>query len=102
MRTKINPKIFFQNIDQIIIRASLVNCFQVLLREQMLILTKTSLKDSRVRHWEKNCLSHININSVRNVTISEAKFDSSFPTAQFKLPGFRTPYRKDITARSGE
>ena len=102
MRTKINPKKNFQNIEQIIIRASLVNCFQVPLREQMLILTKTSLKDSRVRHWEKIWLSHINISSVRNVTISETKFDSSFPTAQFKLPGFRTPYRKDITVRSEE
>ena len=43
----------FSKYREIIIRPSLVNCFQVLLREQMLILTKTSLKDSRVRHWEK-------------------------------------------------
>ena len=35
------------------------------------------------------------------LAISEIKLDSSFPTAQFNLSGFRTPYRKDITARSG-
>ena len=34
------------------------------------------------------------------LAVSETKLDSSFPTAQFNLPGFRTPYRKDITARS--
>ena len=66
------------------------------------------------RKRKKICLSHINISSVRNklqefecmqvdfVAISETKLDSSFPTAQFNLPGFRTPYRKDITTRSGE
>ena len=35
------------------------------------------------------------------LAISEKKFNSPFPTAQFNLPGFRTPYRKDITVRSG-
>ena len=61
-------------------------------------------------------MSYIYINSVRNkleallkivytqvdyLAISEAKLDSSFPTAQFNLPGFRNPYRKDITTRNG-
>ena len=35
------------------------------------------------------------------LAISEAKLDSSFPTAQFNLPGFRNPCRKDITTRNG-
>ena len=62
-------------------------------------------------------MSYIYIDSVRNkleallkivytqvhfLAISEAKLDSSFPTAQFNLPGFRNLYRKDITARNGE
>ena len=34
------------------------------------------------------------------IAISETKLDSSFTTARFNLPGFRIPYRKDITARS--
>ena len=61
-------------------------------------------------------MSYININSVRNklealskfvctqvdfLVISKTKCDSSFPTVQLNLPGFRTPYRKDITVRSG-
>ena len=61
-------------------------------------------------------MSYININSVGNklealskfvctqeeiFAIIEIKLDSSFPTAQFNLLGFKTPYRKDITARSG-
>ena len=33
--------------------------------------------------------------------LSKTKLDSSFPTAQFNVLGFRTPYRKEITARSG-
>ena len=78
--------------------------------------TKNSLKDSRLQHPKKVCLSYININSVRNklealsefvsteddfLAISEIKLDSSFPTAQFNLPDFRTPYRKYITGGSG-
>ena len=64
---------------------------------------------------QKVCLSHINIDSIRNkldsifeftydlvdfLAVSETKLDSSFPTAQFNLPGFRTPYRKDLSGMS--
>ena len=78
--------------------------------------TKNSLKDSRLKHPKKVCLSYININSVRNkleallefvctqvdfLTVNETKLDSSFPTAQLNLPDFRTRYRKELTARSG-
>ena len=78
--------------------------------------TKNSLKGSRLKHLKKVYLSYINIISVRNklealsefvctqidfLAISETKLDSSFSIAQFNLTGFRTPYRKDITARSG-
>ena len=55
-------------------------------------------------------IAHININSIRNkfemlstlvmgkidiLLISEVKIDCSFPDAQFKMPGFSTPYRLD-------
>ena len=74
------------------------------------------LKNARLKHPKKVCLSHININSIRNkldslfkftyglvnfLAVSETKFNSSFPTGQFNLPGFRTPYRKDLLAKSG-
>ena len=79
--------------------------------------TKNSLKDSQLKHPIKVCLSYSNINSVRNklealsefvcthvdfYAISETKLDSSFLTSQFNLLGFRTPYRKDVTARWGK
>ena len=31
------------------------------------------------------------------LAVSETKLDSSFLTGQFNLPGFRTPYRKDLS-----
>ena len=46
-------------------------------------------------------LSEFLCTQVDFLAVSETKLDSSFPTAQFNLPGFKTPYRKDITARSG-
>ena len=74
-----------------------------------------SPKDPWLKHSKKVSLSYININSVRNkletlsefvctqvdfLVISETKLDISFPAAQFNLSGFKTPYRKDIIARS--
>ena len=38
---------------------------------------------------------------VNFLAVSETKLDSSFPTGQFNLPGFRTPYRKGLLGKSG-
>ena len=35
------------------------------------------------------------------LAVSETKLDSSFPIGQFNLPGSRTPYRKDLSTKSG-
>ena len=35
------------------------------------------------------------------LVVSETKLDSSFPTGQFNLPGFRAPFRKDLSGKSG-
>ena len=74
------------------------------------------LKNARLKHPQKVCLSHININSIRSkldslfeftyglvdfLAVSETKLDNSFPTGQFNLPRFRTPYRKDLSGKSG-
>ena len=60
--------------------------------------------------------SYININSIRNkfknlcdivgnnvdvLSITETKLGSSFPNAQFLLPGFQQPLKLDINHRSG-
>ena len=75
-----------------------------------------TLKNVRIKHSKNVCLSHININSIRNkldsffefiyglvnfLAVSETKLDSSFPTGQFNLPRFRTPFRKDLSGKSG-
>ena len=39
--------------------------------------------------------------SVDILTIAETKIDSSFPTAQFRLANYHTPYRLDISNKSG-
>ena len=59
---------------------------------------------------------YLNINSVRNkftdfqeiingnvdvVSIAETKIDASFPSAQFVLEGYHSPYRLDVSSRSG-
>ena len=35
------------------------------------------------------------------VSVAETKLDASFPTAQFTLEGYHTPYRLDINNKSG-
>ena len=57
----------------------------------------STLKNARIKHPKKVCLSHININSIRNkldslfeftyglvdfLAVSETKLDGSFPTGQ--------------------
>ena len=46
------------------------------------------------------------LNSIVNdkfdiLCIAESKLDSSFPKAQFVRKGYKTPYRLDISSRSG-
>ena len=74
------------------------------------------LNDSEFREGLKIILCHLNINSIRNkidilaslvrgtvdiMLISESKIDDSFPTNQFLIPGFSTPYRKDRDGKGG-
>ena len=61
-------------------------------------------------------LAHLNINSLRNkldlladqikgnvdvLAISETKLDDSFPTGQFKIPGYASPFRLDRNQNGG-
>ena len=69
---------------------------------------KSRLKEMKARSSDKMILRHLNINSIRNkfealkfiidnnidiFLISETKLEDSFPTAQFLIKGFSTPYR---------
>jgi len=63
----------------------------------------------RTQNKHKIIFGQLNVNSLRNkftvlsqiikntdvFLVSETKLDQSFPTAQFEIPGFATPYRLD-------
>jgi len=74
------------------------------------------LKNLRLKNVNRIIIGHININSIRNkihllaelikdkvdiLLISETKIDCTFPTSQFTLQGYSTPYRLDRTANGG-
>ena len=75
-----------------------------------------SLKDVRIKNLNRIVLAHLNINSLRNkfdlfkdqikgnvdvLVISETKLDDSFPTGQFKIPGYASPFRLDRDENGG-
>ena len=70
----------------------------------------SNLKSVRRKNLRRIIFAHLNINSLRNkfdslvrqikgnvdiLAISEIKLDESFPEGQFKIPGFRSPFRRD-------
>ena len=75
-----------------------------------------ALENIRRRNINRLIFAQLNINSLRNkfeslqrminknidvLLISETKIDSSFPSAQFYLEGYATPYRLDRNANGG-
>ena len=75
-----------------------------------------SLQDVRIKNLNRIVLAHLNINSLRNkfdlfkdqikgnvdvLVISETKLDDSFPTGQFKIPGYASPFRLDRDENGG-
>ena len=75
-----------------------------------------ALENIRRRNINRLIFAQLNINSLRNkfeslqhmihknidvLLISETKIDSSFPSAQFHLEGYGTPYRLDRNANGG-
>ena len=76
----------------------------------------TVLKDVRLKKYNKIIFAHLNINSIRNkfdmitdlikgridiLLISETKIDNTFPTSQFVIPGFSSPFRLDRSEHGG-
>ena len=74
------------------------------------------LKDVRIKNLNRIVLAHLNINSLRNkfdllidqikgnvdvLVISETKLDDSFPTGQFKILGYASPFRLDRDENGG-
>ena len=74
------------------------------------------LRAYRIRNVGKVIVATLNINSVRNkfdelkmtiagnidvLVITETKLDDTFPTGQFFIEGFSTPFRFDRNSRGG-
>ena len=75
-----------------------------------------SLKNIRIKNLNNVIIGLLNINSIRNkfhalqhiihgnvdiLIITETKIDHTFPQNQFRIPGFRLPYRKDRDGYGG-
>ena len=93
------------------------------MRDQVSITTvaskdgfKTKPKDMRIANLNRIVIPDININSIRNkfellaeavmenvdiLIVTETKTDKSFPTSQFIIPSFTSPYRFDRTKEGG-
>ena len=80
-------------------------------------ITNNSLKTLRLNNPKNVIFSYLNINSIRNkmgslrevvmenvdiLAIAETKIDESFPTAQFLLVGYHSPYRVNKFPESGD
>ena len=79
-------------------------------------ITNNSLKTLRLNNLKKVIFSYYNINLITNtmgklrqvvmenvdiLAIAETKICDSFPTAQFLLVGYHSPYRLDKSSKSG-
>ena len=75
-----------------------------------------SLKSIRIKNLNNVIVGQLNINSLRNkfqaltgiihgnidiLIITETKLDHTFPKNQFRIPGYRLPYRKDRDGHGG-
>ena len=81
-----------------------------------LISNNSNLHQVRINNPSRIIFGQININSIRNkfaqliyivsneidiLMVSETKLDDTFPTSQFLMQGYSTPFRKDRTSKGG-
>ena len=74
------------------------------------------LNNLRINNLNRIIFAHININSIRNkfdmladmitgrvdiLLVSETKIDETFPSSQFLIPGYTTPFRADRSINGG-
>ena len=115
----INPSEGIDSINEVIDNDTLLDP-----SETSSLLTQAETEDNcfdelkllRLKYPRNLIISYINTNSIRNkfsgfsemigenvdiLVIAETKIDSSFPTSQFLLDGFKSPYRLDVSGNSG-
>ena len=76
----------------------------------------TALRNIRIANLNNVIIAQLNINSLRNkfhalkemingnidiLVLTETKLDGTFPRSQFRIPGYRVPYRKDRDTHGG-
>ena len=81
-----------------------------------LISNNSNLHQARINNPSRIIFGQININSIRNkfeqliyivnneidiLMVSETKLDDTFPTSQFLMQGYSTPFRKNWTTKGG-
>ena len=74
------------------------------------------IRDLRIKYPKNVVISYLNINWIRNkfenfssiiekhvdvLVIAETKLDGTFENSQFRIPGFKQPYRLDVSSNSG-
>ena len=74
------------------------------------------MKNLKLKNPRKITIGHLNINSIRNkftaikeaiknnldiIIFSETKLGDSFPTGNFLIPGYKQPYRLDVSETKG-
>ena len=74
------------------------------------------LNNLRINNLNRIIFAHININSIRNkfdmladmiagkvdiLLVTETKIDETFPSSQFLIPGYATPFRADRSINGG-
>ena len=85
-------------------------------RPSNLTKSNSNLHQVRINNPSRIIFGQININSIRNkfaqliyivsneidiLMVSETKLDDTFPTSQFLMQGYSTPFRKDRTSKGG-
>ena len=85
-------------------------------RPSNLTKSNSNLHQVRINNPPGTIFGQINIHSIRNkfaqliyivsneidiLMISETKLDDTFPTSQFLMQGYSTPFRKDRTSKGG-
>ena len=79
--------------------------------------SNSNLHQVKINNPSRIIFGQININSIRNkfeqltyivsneiyiLMVSETKLDDTFPTSQFLMQGYSTPFRNDWTSKGGD
>ena len=96
----------FLFVDNVNIEESCLNNSKLHLNHKATNILCQNIKNSMYHYWCSVRNKFENFKEIINgnvdiFTIAETKLDGSFPTSQFELEGYYSPFRLDITKQSG-